>query len=74
MDPLSSKLLIAIGAGMVILGAGLGMGKIGAAAMDGMARQPEAAGKIQTAMLIIAGMLEGATLFAVYVCLTLANG
>jgi len=57
-----------IGAGLIIIGAGFGLGKIGSAAMEGIARQPEAAGKIQTAMIIIAALLEGvafAALFAV---------
>ena len=48
-----------IGAGLVVIGAGLGLGKIGGSAMDAIARQPEAAGKIQTAMIIIAALLEG---------------
>ena len=48
-----------IGAGWVVIGAGLGLGKIGGSAMDAIARQPEAAGKIQTAMIIIAALLEG---------------
>jgi len=59
----------AIGAGVVILGAGIGMGKLGAAAVESMARQPEVAAKIQTAMLIVAAMLEGATLLALIVCI-----
>ena len=57
-----------IGAGLVVIGAGLGIGKIGAAALEGMARQPEQAGKLQTAMLIAAALVEGvafAALFAV---------
>lgn len=57
-----------IGAGLIIIGAGIGLGKIGGAAMEGIARQPEATGKIQTAMIIIAALLEGvafAALFAV---------
>jgi|TARA_R100001369_G_scaffold29172_1_gene52425 F-type H+-transporting ATPase subunit c len=57
-----------IGAGLVIIGAGIGLGKIGGSAMDAIARQPEATGKIQTAMIIIAALLEGvafAALFAV---------
>ncbi|CAM4072312.1 MULTISPECIES: ATP synthase F0 subunit C [Gillisia] len=57
-----------IGAGLVIIGAGIGLGKIGGSAMDAIARQPEAAGKIQTAMIIVAALLEGvafAALFAV---------
>ena len=48
-----------IGAGLIVIGAGLGIGKIGGSAMDAIARQPEAAGKIQTAMIIIAALLEG---------------
>jgi len=57
-----------VGAGLVVIGAGLGIGKIGAAALEGMARQPEQGGKLQTAMLIAAGLVEGlafAALFAV---------
>ena len=48
-----------IGAGLIVIGAGLGLGKIGGAAMEGIARQPEAAAKIQTAMIIIGALLEG---------------
>ncbi|WP_372474224.1 ATP synthase F0 subunit C [Capnocytophaga sp. ARDL2] len=48
-----------IGAGMIVIGAGYGLGKIGSSAMDAIARQPEAAGKIQTAMIIIGALLEG---------------
>lgn len=60
----------AFGAGLVILGAGYGIGKIGSAAVESMARQPEAAGSIQTAMLITAAMIEGAVLVALLiVCL-----
>ena len=57
-----------VGAFLVVIGAGLGIGKIGAAALEGMARQPEQAGKLQTAMLIAAALVEGlafAALFAV---------
>ena len=57
----------AIGAGLAVLGAGLGIGRIGGSAMDAMARQPEAAGKIQTAMIIAAALIEGAALFGVVV-------
>jgi F-type H+-transporting ATPase subunit c len=45
-----------IGAGLIVIGAGLGIGKIGSSAMDAIARQPEASGKIQTAMLIAAAL------------------
>jgi F-type H+-transporting ATPase subunit c len=61
-----------IGAGLVAIGAGLGIGKIGGAAMEGMARQPEASGKIQGAMLIIAALIEVAALFALVICLLIS--
>ena len=56
-----------IGGGLVVIGAGIGIGKIGASALEAMARQPELAGKIQTVMLIAAALIEGigfAALFA----------
>ncbi len=59
----------AFGAGLVILGAGYGIGKIGAAAVESMARQPEVAGNVQTAMIIAAALIEGATFFALIVCM-----
>ncbi|MGA1194258.1 MAG: ATP synthase F0 subunit C [Kiritimatiellia bacterium] len=59
----------AIGAGLVVIGAGLGIGKLAASAMDGIARQPEAAPKIQTAMIIAAALIEGVALFGAVVCL-----
>jgi F-type H+-transporting ATPase subunit c len=61
-----------IGAGITIIGAGLGFGRIGGSALESMARQPETAGAVQTAMLIIAALLEGATFFALIVCILLA--
>jgi F-type H+-transporting ATPase subunit c len=61
-----------IGAAITILGAGIGFGRIGAAALESMARQPETAGQIQTAMLIIAALLEGATFFSLIVCIIMA--
>ena len=54
-----------LGMGLTIIGAGIGFGRIGGSALEGMARQPEVAPRIQTAMLIIAAMLEGATLASV---------
>jgi F-type H+-transporting ATPase subunit c len=59
----------AIGAGLVVIGAGLGIGKLAASAMDGISRQPEAAAKIQTAMIIAAALIEGVALFGAVVCL-----
>lgn len=57
-----------IGAGMIIIGAGLGIGKIGASAMEGISRQPEAAGDIRGGMILAAALLEGVTLLALIVC------
>jgi F-type H+-transporting ATPase subunit c len=62
-----------LGAAITLIGAGWGFGRIGAAALESMARQPEVAGRIQTAMIIIAALLEGATFFALIVCI-LVNG
>ena len=62
-------ILAGIGAGLAVIGAGLGIGKIGGSAMDAIARQPEAAGQIQTAMIIAAALIEGVALFAVVVAL-----
>ena len=56
-----------VGAGLIVIGAGLGIGRIGGSAMEAIARQPEASGKIQTAMIIAAALIEGigfAALFA----------
>jgi F-type H+-transporting ATPase subunit c len=61
------------GAALTIIGAGFGFGKIGSAALESMARQPEVAGRVQTAMLIIAALLEGATFFALIVCIIMAT-
>lgn len=55
-----------VGAGIIVLGAAFGLGKIGSSAMEAMARQPEAAGKIQTAMIIIGALLEGVALAAIF--------
>lgn len=63
----------AFGAGLVILGAGFGIGKIGSAAVESMARQPEVAGNVQTAMIIAAALIEGATFFALIVCMLFNN-
>ncbi|NJL74640.1 MAG: ATP synthase F0 subunit C [Saprospiraceae bacterium] len=57
--------LAAIGAGLAVLGAGIGIGQIGSKAVEGMARQPEASSQIQTAMIIAAALIEGAALFAI---------
>ncbi|MCF0189947.1 MAG: ATP synthase F0 subunit C [Marinilabiliaceae bacterium] len=57
--------LVGVGIGLIVIGLGLGIGNIGKSALDAMARQPEMASKIQSAMLIAAGMVEGAGLFAI---------
>lgn len=59
--------LIAVGLGLIVIGIGLGIGLVGGKAVDAMARQPEMSGKIQSAMLIAAGMVEGAGLFAIVI-------
>lgn len=59
----------AIGAGLAVIGAGFGIGQIGKGATESIARQPEAASKIQTAMIIAAALIEGAALFAIVVAL-----
>ncbi len=65
--------LAAIGAGLAVIGAGIGIGKIGGSAMEAIARQPEATAKIQTAMIIAAALVEGVALFAVVVSLLVAS-
>jgi F-type H+-transporting ATPase subunit c len=62
-----------LGAALTIIGAGYGFGKIGAAALESMARQPEVAARVQTAMIIIGALLEGATFFALIICILLAG-
>jgi F-type H+-transporting ATPase subunit c len=61
------------GAGISIIGAGLGIGKLAAAAMEASGRQPEAAGQVRTSMLIAAALIEGATFFALAICIILAT-
>ncbi len=57
-----------LGAAIAAIGAGIGIGKIGAAAMEAIARQPQAAGDIRSNMIVIAALVEGVALFAVIVC------
>jgi len=57
-----------IGAGLTVIGAGLGIGKIGQSAMEGIARQPEAAGDIRMNLIISAALIEGVALFSVVAC------
>jgi F-type H+-transporting ATPase subunit c len=69
MEPTAPISFAAIGAGLAVIGAGLGIGRIGGSAMDAIARQPEAYSKIQLAMIIAAALIEGAALFAIVVAL-----
>ena len=68
----SAHLAAGIGAGLTVIGAAYGIGKIGAAAMEGTARQPEAGGAIRTGMIIAAALIEGLGFFGLIVCLLLA--
>jgi F-type H+-transporting ATPase subunit c len=65
--------LAVIGAALVTFGAAWGIGKIGSSAMDAIARQPEAASKIQTSMLIVAALIEGVALFSAVICFIAIN-
>ena len=58
-----------VGAGLVTIGAGLGIGLVGASAVSGIARQPEMTAKIQVTMLIVAALVEGTALFCAVICL-----
>ena len=69
MEPQAVISLAAVGAGLAVIGAGLGIGRIGGSAMDAIARQPEAYSKIQLAMIISAALIEGAALFAIVVAM-----
>ncbi len=60
-----------IGAGLSVLGAGLGIGKLAASAMEGSARQPEAQGDIRTSMIIAAALIEGIAFFGEIICFLL---
>ena len=62
-----------LAAGLATIGAGIGIGRIGGQAVEGMARQPEAAGRIQTAALILAALIEGVALFAAVIAFQIAG-
>ena len=62
-----------LGAGLVILGASYGIGKLAAATMEASGRQPEVAPQVRTAMIISAALIEGVTFFALVICMTLAG-
>jgi F-type H+-transporting ATPase subunit c len=67
-----AHLAAGIGAGLVVIGGGLGIGKLASSAMEASGRQPEAAGAIRTSMIIAAGLIEGITLFGLVICILLA--
>ena len=60
----------AFGAGLVVIGAAAGIGRLAGSALESMARQPEVAASIQTAMIIAAALIEGFTFYALYICST----
>lgn len=69
-----AKLGAGLAASIATIGAAMGISKIGSSALESMARQPEAAGNIQTSMILAAAFVEGVSLFAVVVCLLIAVG
>ncbi|MGF1565330.1 MAG: ATP synthase F0 subunit C [Flavobacteriales bacterium] len=69
LDTLMNEGLAGLGAGAAVIGAGLGIGRIGGSAMDAMARQPEAIGDLRSSMIVAAALVEGVALLAVIVCL-----
>ena len=58
------------GVGLTVIGGAYGIGRLAGSALEGMARQPEIAGSIQTAMIIAAALIEGFTFFALYICMS----
>ena len=68
-----AALAAGIGAGLAVIGAGLGIGKLAASAMEATGRQPEAGSDIRTTMIIAAALVEGVTLFALVICFILAG-
>ncbi len=72
MDPVSLAWLSAgIGAGLVAIGTGMGIGRLAASALEGSARQPEAGGDLRTTMIIAAALIEGVAFFGLVVCILL---
>jgi F-type H+-transporting ATPase subunit c len=69
MDMVLSYLGAAIGAGIAVIGAGIGIGRIGSASTESVARQPDSTGDIRTLMLISAALIEGIALFALVICI-----
>lgn len=65
--------IAALGMGLAVIGAGIGVGNVGAKAMEAIARQPEAVGDIRSNMILIAALVEGAALIAIVFCFLVAN-
>lgn len=61
-----------LGAGLTVIGAGIGIGKLAASAMEATGRQPEATGDVRTSMIIAAALIEGVALFGLVICILLA--
>jgi len=70
---IAAHLAAGFGAGIAVIGAGYGIGKLASSAMEGIARQPEAAGDIRGAMILAAALIEGVGLFALVICIMLAT-
>jgi F-type H+-transporting ATPase subunit c len=74
LDAAIAKMGAGIGAGIAVIGTGLGIGRIGGSALESMARQPESTGDIRTSMILAAALVEGAAFFGIIVCLMIALG
>jgi F-type H+-transporting ATPase subunit c len=73
MDPkVMAYFAAGIGAGLTIIGGAAGIGRLSASAMEGIARQPNAAGDIRGALVLAAGLIEGVTFFSLIICILLA--
>ena len=73
MEGMIAHLSAGLGAGLAVIGAGYGIGRLADGALQGMARQPEAGGDIRTAMIIAAALIEGVAFFALAICIILAT-
>jgi F-type H+-transporting ATPase subunit c len=73
MENALAYLAAGLGAGLAIVGGGIGIGKLAASAMEASGRQPEAAGDVRTSMIIAAALIEGISLFALVICIILAT-
>ncbi|MGQ9819601.1 MAG: ATP synthase F0 subunit C [Candidatus Kapaibacteriales bacterium] len=72
MDPNLAHLGAGLGASISVIGAGIGIGKLASAALEGAARQPEASGDLRTTMIIAAALIEGVALFSCVIAMLLA--